>query len=134
MYETPGRIGPEHLALMFIILACGVLGDLTKKPQDPLGDHFFHLARAAMAAHCTVYMPTVATVQILVRLPVFSRSAHPMLPQFLLSYYTQQSCHSAGTEEAWLSIGAAMKVAQSVGCIINRRQVADLPGCLDCTP
>ena len=72
LYEYFAPVALDHLALIFIVLACGALVDASRESQDPETDRFYQLARGIMAVSPALNPPTILDVQIQVRKLLFS--------------------------------------------------------------
>ncbi|GAV99532.1 hypothetical protein LENED_000993 [Lentinula edodes] len=57
--------GPHELALLYIVLAIGVLVDLSIEPLNLESQHFYHLARAALVLQPVLTESSVTTIKVL---------------------------------------------------------------------
>ena len=63
------------LALLFILLACGTIGDFTQPPQNPEGEAYSQIARAALGTRDVLSETSLTIVQAVMLLAVYETSA-----------------------------------------------------------
>lgn len=62
-----GSYESHRLAMLFIVLAVGILVDLKRPSHDPSSARFFHLAKVALSLDSVLEDPSVLAIQALVR-------------------------------------------------------------------
>ncbi|KZP20078.1 hypothetical protein FIBSPDRAFT_892245 [Athelia psychrophila] len=97
--EPCAQISPHKFALLYLVFARGVLGDLTLPAYHADGETYHHYACAAMALRSFIDSPTVETVQVIVLMANYRSCAGER--------YTRDSVWALG------SLGC--KLAQSIG-------------------
>ncbi|KAH7869540.1 uncharacterized protein C8R40DRAFT_739420 [Lentinula edodes] len=65
IYQGTSLYGPHELALLYIVLAIGVLVDLSIEPLNLESQHFYHLARAALVLQPVLTESSVTTIKVL---------------------------------------------------------------------
>ena len=77
-----GSYESHRLAILFIILAVGILVDSKRPSHDPEAIHYFQLSKAALSIKSILEEPSITAIQALVRDPcrrhLFSRRAHKL--------------------------------------------------------
>lgn len=64
IYKGRGVYGPHDTALVFIVLAIGVLVDLNVEPYSLEAQHFYHLARAVFVLQPILTESSIVTVKV----------------------------------------------------------------------
>lgn len=92
--------GPHDLAVVYLVFAIGSLVDGNQDPQSAEGEHYHHLARAALCLQPVLEKPSLVTIQAL----------------RMLSNYTAMSGmeRESSIETTWSLITLAAQLAQSV--------------------
>ena len=57
----------HRLGLLYIILAVGILVDLSRPSHDPSAIHYYQLAKAALSLDAIMEEPSITAIQALVR-------------------------------------------------------------------
>ena len=99
----PGHVQPEHshdLALLFVLFACGSVGDLTQSPVNEEAAQYHTLAKAAMGVRSIMHGASLAGVQTL----------------YLLAGYDFYTGQKSSQEDAWklVTLGSSLAAAVSV--------------------
>ncbi|KAJ7174700.1 fungal-specific transcription factor domain-containing protein [Mycena filopes] len=90
---------PIQLATLFLLFAFGALVDLALPPDNVAADHYYDVARAAMAVLSFDHRPNVGTVQALT----------------LLSCYQSHGGRRFSVEESWLTVSMAASFSHRLG-------------------
>ncbi|KAJ3711658.1 hypothetical protein DFJ43DRAFT_1107326 [Lentinula guzmanii] len=103
IYQGSALYGPHDLALLFSVLAIGVLVDLSVEPYHLESQHFYQLAQAALVLQSVMTESSVVTIKVL----------------HLMSIYNGLSGHESNLERSYALINLASKVATQIGFHID---------------
>ncbi|EEB93484.1 hypothetical protein MPER_07849, partial [Moniliophthora perniciosa FA553] len=95
--------GPHQLALMLVVLGIGALVDLNLEPYNLEAQHYYRLARAAMALQSVLTQPSIVTVKAL----------------HLMSIYNGMSGKESNLEQSYALLNLAGQVATRIGIHID---------------
>lgn len=99
---SPELINNENiheLALLFIVLACGAVADLTQPAANPEAEKYHQLARAALGMRSFLDYASFAACQTV----------------FLMGSYEIYSGHKTTQESSWKLMAIGMLIASSIG-------------------
>uniref|UniRef100_A0A0W0FW73 Zn(2)-C6 fungal-type domain-containing protein n=1 Tax=Moniliophthora roreri TaxID=221103 RepID=A0A0W0FW73_MONRR len=95
--------GPHQLALMLVVLGIGALVDLNLEPYNLEAQHYYRLARAAMALQSVLTQPSIVTVKAL----------------HLMSIYNGMSGKESNLEQSYALLNLAGQVATRIGIHVD---------------
>ncbi|KAJ3716438.1 hypothetical protein C8R42DRAFT_678428 [Lentinula raphanica] len=98
IYEGTALYGPHDLALLFSVLAIGVLVDINVEPYHLESQHFYQLSKAALVLQPVMTESSVVTIKVL----------------HLLSIYNGLSGQESNLEQSYALVNLAGKVATQV--------------------
>ena len=115
--KVPGRLGPPELSLLLIILAIGCLVDMDLPPYSLEAQHYYYLARAALALQPVLGQQSLTTVKVLPPVPFSTRAvSHSKTNKVLhlMSAYTGTSGRESHLEESYALLDLASQSALKV--------------------
>ncbi|KAF9078563.1 hypothetical protein BDP27DRAFT_1440995 [Rhodocollybia butyracea] len=98
-----GDSRPHDLALLFTVLAIGVLVDMDMEPYSLEAQHFYHLARAATVLQPILTEPSVVTIKVL----------------HLMSIHNGLSGQESNLEQSYALLNLAGQVSTKIGFHID---------------
>ncbi|KAL5504658.1 hypothetical protein ACEPAH_7321 [Sanghuangporus vaninii] len=96
--------GPHALACLFMVFAMGTLVDLRQEPYSAEADHYYQLAKAAVALQNIFEQPNIVTIQTLHLMSIYNGMREPA-----------EDYGETSMEMSWSLIRVCMQLALTIG-------------------
>lgn len=116
------------LSLLFIIFAIAELFNPETQPYAPEAHEYYHLSRVALQFSPPIYDSTMTSIQALVSTSPCVLCLHwhcclRIMQIHMTQYLDLNSSDTSSSETAWMHMGYAMRLAQSVRYSLNVERV-----------